>query len=163
RQIGHTLNNMGLVYTQMECYDDARAAYEEAVVHCRLAGDVPHRLLALNSSVSLLIAQGQIDRAEAVAGAVLCEARDAGDQRALGETFKNLGVICRSRGDTVAAEGHLQAAFENALRREDLLLAAETATEQAELFEKMAKNRETLQALSLSHRLFTRLRAQGKL
>jgi len=76
--------------------------------------------------VSLLIAQGQIDRAEAVAGAVLCEARDAGDQRALGETFKNLGVICRSRGDTVAAEGHLQAAFENALRREDLLLAAET-------------------------------------
>ncbi|HEY6830655.1 MAG TPA: tetratricopeptide repeat protein, partial [Gemmatimonadaceae bacterium] len=58
RQIGHTLNNMGLVYTQMECYDDARAAYDEAVVHCRAAGDVPHRLLALNSSVSLLIAQG---------------------------------------------------------------------------------------------------------
>jgi Flp pilus assembly protein TadD len=25
RQIGHTLNNMGLVYTQMECFDDARA------------------------------------------------------------------------------------------------------------------------------------------
>jgi putative nucleotidyltransferase with HDIG domain len=163
RQIGHTLNNMGLVYTQMECYDDARAAYEEAVVHCRVAGDVPHRLLALNSSVSLLIAQGDIDRAAAIAGALLHEARDAGDQRALGETFKNLGVICRSRGDIDAAEGHLQAAFENALRREDLLLAAETATEQAELFEKMTKNRETLQALSMSHRLFTRLRAERNL
>jgi len=163
RQIGHTLNNMGLVYTQMECFDDARAAYEEAVVHCRVAGDIPHRLLALNSSVTLLIAQGEIDRAAAVAGAVLSEARDAGDQRALGETFKNLGVICRWRGETAAAEGHLQAAYENALRREDLLLAAETAREQAELFETMTKNRETLQALSMSHRLFSRLRAERNL
>jgi putative nucleotidyltransferase with HDIG domain len=113
--------------------------------------------------VTLLIAQGEIDRAAAVAGAVLSEARDAGDQRALGETFKNLGVICRSRGETAAAEGHLQAAYENALRREDLLLAAETAREQAELFETISKNRETLQALSMSHRLFSRLQAERNL
>ena len=163
RQIGHTLNNMGLVYTQMESFDDARAAYDEAVVHCRVAGDVPHRLLALNSSVSLLIAQGDIDRAASVAGAVLAEANDAGDQRALGETFKNLGVICRSRGEYAAAARHLQDAYENAVRRQDLLLAAETAREQAELYETMTKSRETLQALSLSHRLFTRLRAERNL
>ena len=35
RQIGHALNNMGLVYTQLERFDEAQAAYEEAVVHCR--------------------------------------------------------------------------------------------------------------------------------
>ena len=46
------------------------------------------------------------------------------------------------------------------MRREDLLLAAETAREQAELYEMMGKNREMLQALSLSHTLFTKLRAQ---
>jgi putative nucleotidyltransferase with HDIG domain len=43
------------------------------------------------------------------------------------------------------------------------LLAAETAREQAELSELMGKNRETLQSLSLSHRLFTQLRAQRNL
>jgi tetratricopeptide (TPR) repeat protein len=128
-----------------------------------MAGDVPHRLLALNSSVSLLIAQGDIERAATVAGALLSEARDAGDQRALGETFKNLGVICRWQGDTEAAAGHLRAAFENALRREDLLLAAETAHRAGRALREMTKNRETLQALSTSHRLFTRLRAERNL
>ncbi|HWH53213.1 MAG TPA: HD-GYP domain-containing protein, partial [Gemmatimonadaceae bacterium] len=53
--------------------------------------------------------------------------------------------------------------YDNAMRREDLLLAAETVSEQAELFERMGKNRETLQALSLSHNLFTKLRAQRNL
>jgi putative nucleotidyltransferase with HDIG domain len=49
------------------------------------------------------------------------------------------------------------------MRREDLLLAAETAREQAELFERLGRNRDTLQALSLSHKLFTRLRAERNL
>jgi putative nucleotidyltransferase with HDIG domain len=64
------------------------------------------------------------------------------------------------RGDLEESERHLTAAYENAMRREDLLLAAESMREQAELFELMGKSRETLQALSASHRLFTKLRAQ---
>ena len=38
---------MGLVYTQLDRLDEAQAAYDEAIVHCDAAGDVPHRLLAL--------------------------------------------------------------------------------------------------------------------
>jgi putative nucleotidyltransferase with HDIG domain len=49
------------------------------------------------------------------------------------------------------------------MAREDLSLAAETAREQAELFLALGRNRDTLQALSTSHRLFTKLRARRDL
>src|SRR3569623_2386581 len=67
------------------------------------------------------------------------------------------------RGHLEEAEVQLATAFEDAIRREDLLLAAETEREQAVVYEALDKGRETLQALSQSHRLFTKLRAQRDL
>ena len=161
--LGPVLNNMGLVYTQLERLDDAQAAYEEALSHCDATGDAHHRLLALINSTDLWLARGDMSRASGLCRTVLSEATAADDQRALGETHKYLGIIARSHGDHGEAESHLRNAYSNAMHREDLLLAAETAREQAELYELMGKNRDTLQALSLSHQLFTRLRAQRKL
>jgi len=161
--VGPVLNNMGLVYTQLDRLDEAQAAYDEAVQHCKAAGDRPHRLLALINSTNLWIARGDIERAAALCETVLAEATRANDARALGETYKHLGVIARMRGDVENAERQLFAAYNSAMEREDLLLAAESAREQAELYELMGKNRETLQALMRSHRLFTKLRAQRNL
>jgi putative nucleotidyltransferase with HDIG domain len=161
--VGPVLNNMGLVYTQLEQFENAQAAYDEAVAHCDSTGDAINRLLALINSTDLWLARGDITRAATLCDQVLVEATAATDQRALGETHKFMGIIARTRGNLEDAEAHLSAAFDNATRREDLLLAAETAREQADLSELMGKNRETLQALSLSHRLFTQLRAQRNL
>jgi putative nucleotidyltransferase with HDIG domain len=158
--LGPVLNNMGLVYTQLDRLDEAQAAYEEAVTHCDACGDVTHRLLALINSTALWLARGDIDRAALLCHTVLADAIEAGDQRSLSETYRHLGVIARLRGAYDDSERHLALAFEIATNREDSLLAAETAREQAELYERMGKNREMLQALSLSHRLFGKLRAQ---
>ena len=163
RQVGHALNNLALVYTQVGRLDEAQAAYDEAIVLCRAAGDVPHRLLTVTNAARLHLVRGDVDTAEALCNSVLPEATDAGDERALGETYKHLGVIARSRGDYASAEQHLGAAYDSAMRREDLLLAGEAAREQAELFELMNKSRETLQALTQSHRLFTKLESQRNL
>jgi putative nucleotidyltransferase with HDIG domain len=163
RQVGHALNNMALVYMHLGRLDEAQAAYDEAIVLCRAAGDVPHRLLALTNAARLHLVRGDVNAAEALCQSILPEATDAGDERALGETYKHLGVIARGRGDYDGAERHLAAAYDNAIRREDLLLAGETAREQAELFELMNKNRETLQALTQSHRLFSKLESQRNL
>jgi putative nucleotidyltransferase with HDIG domain len=163
RQVGHLLNNMGLVYTQLDQLAEAQAAYEESVVHCRAAGDTPNRLLATVNSANLWLARGEVDRADALCREVVAEAQEVGHHRALGEAFKHLGVISRARGEMQRAQAHFDAAYENAMVREDLLLAAETAREQAELFELMSKNRETLQALSRSHSLFSRLRSRRRL
>ncbi len=157
--LGPVLNNMGLAYTQLDRLDEAQAAYDEALTHCDVSGDVTHRLLALINSTELWLARGDIDRAEALCLTVLAEAGEVNDQRALAETNRYLGVIARMRGDMPQAEQRLSDAYADAMRREDLLLAAETAREQAALFEMTDKNAQMLQALSLSHRHFTRLRA----
>src|SRR5205085_5114905 len=138
-------------YTQLDRLDEAHAAYDEAIVHCDAVGDSIHRLLALVNSTDLWLARGDIRRAAALCDTVLFEATAASDQRALGETYKYMGIIARTRHDFADAERHLGRALENATRREDLLLAAETSREQAELYEVIGKNRETLQALSRSH------------
>src|SRR6185436_3137076 len=161
--LGPVLNNMGLVYTQLDRLDEAHAAYDEAIVHCDAVGDATHRLLALVNSTDLWIARGDIRRASALCDTVLFEATAANDQRALGETFKYMGVIARTRGTLDDSERHLGRALENAMQREDLLLAAETSREQAELYELMGKNKETLQSLSRSHQFYTKFRAQGHL
>ncbi len=157
------LNNMGLVYTQLDRLDEAQAAYDEALVHCDASGDVTHRLLALINSTDLWLARGNVQRASALCDTVFAEAGAAADQRALGETYKYLGVIARTRGALDDAEKHLARAYGSATQREDLLLAAETSREQAELYERMGRNRDTLQALSRSHKLFAKLRAQRNL
>jgi putative nucleotidyltransferase with HDIG domain len=161
--LGHVLNNMGLAYTQLDRLDEAQAAYDEALVHCDATGDTTHRLLALINSTHLWLARGDVNRAAALCRTVLAEATTVGDQRALAETYKHLGVIARTRGDYAEAEIQLANAYEDAVKRGDLVLAAESAREQAELYELMGKNRETLQSLSLSHALFSKMRAQHNL
>jgi putative nucleotidyltransferase with HDIG domain len=162
-RLGPVLNNMGLVYTQLDRLDEAHAAYDEAVTHCDATGDVPNRLLSLINSTNLWLARGEIDRAADLCSKVLAEATAVSDQRALAETFKHMGVIARARGSFDESERQLLAAYDGAMKREDLLLAAETAREQAILYETMDKSQETLRALSQSHRLFTKLRAQRDL
>ncbi|HVX39693.1 MAG TPA: HD domain-containing phosphohydrolase [Gemmatimonadaceae bacterium] len=157
--IGPVLNNMGLVYTHLERLDEAQAAYDEAIVHCHQTGDIPHLLLALINSTDLWLARGDVERAAVLCDTVLAHATAVKDERALAETFKHLGIIARVRGELDQAERRFASACEYATSRDDLLLAAETAREQAELYEQMGRNRETLQALAQSHRLFTRLRA----
>jgi len=161
--LGALLNNMGLVYTQLDRLDEAQAAYDEALQHCDAAGDGANRLLALVNSTDLWLARGEIRRAAALCDTVLFEATAGNDQRALGETYKYMGVIARIRGELDDSERQLGRALENATRRGDLLLAAETSREQAELYERMGKNRETLQALSRSHQSYTKLRSQSQL
>jgi putative nucleotidyltransferase with HDIG domain len=161
--VGPLLNNMGLAYTQLERYDEAHAAYDEAVACCSSTGDSTNRLLALINSTDLWLARGDIDRAEALCDTVMSEVAQSTDQRALGETHKYMGIIARTRGELERAESHFERAYMHATRREDLLLAAETARERAELSELMGRNRETLQSLSLSHRLFTQLKSQRNL
>lgn len=161
--LGPVLNNMGLVYTNLDRLDEANAAYDEALEHCSATNDTPNRLLALINSAALWLARGDIDRAENLCQTVVSEATAVGDHRSLAEASKHMGVIARMRGDLAEGERRLAVAYDDAIRREDLLLAAETAREQALLYETMDKSRDTLKALSQSHRLFTKLRAQRDL
>jgi putative nucleotidyltransferase with HDIG domain len=157
--VGPLLNNIGLAYTTLHRWEEAERAYEEALRETVSSGDhVSMRIIEVNQ-VDLFIACGDVSRAFILGEHVRREATAAGDRRALGEVSKHLGVLARLRADMQAAESLLEAAYENSMTREDLLLAAETAREQAELYEQLGRNRETLRALGLSHRHFSQLKA----
>ena len=122
-------------------------------MHCDATGDAPHRLLAL---VELGATCGSCAatsmRAEALCDSVLLEATDGGRPT-------------RARRDVQAPGRHRararrlrRAPSATSPRRTTTRCAAriccspaETSREQAELFELMGKNRETLQALTQSH------------
>jgi putative nucleotidyltransferase with HDIG domain len=161
--VGPVQNNIAMTYAALRKWPDAEAAYEIALQESQKTGDTAARRIIEVNQVDMWIARGDLARAAMLGGKVRNEAVGAGDQRALGEISKLMGVIARSRGELVEAERCLAAAYDNATRREDLLLAAETAREQAELYELTGKNRETLRALGLSHRLFTKLKAARNL
>jgi putative nucleotidyltransferase with HDIG domain len=157
------LSNIGMVYAGLGRFPEAETAYTEALAISAGAGDTWTRLMVEVNRVALLIAQWDFNGARAVCERILQEAGALEETRLLAETYKHCGVIARETGSLADADRYLRLAYDQAMVREDLLLAAETAREQAELFLQLGRNRETLQSLSASHRLFTRLRAQRDL
>ena len=161
--IGKLLANMGLAYADLERWDEAEHIYQEALAICAACGDVSTALMVEGNRAESQIARGMFTEARLVCERVLRRAQALSDARAVAEAQKHLGVVARELGQHEAAERYLRSAFESASGREDLLLAAEVAREQAELYTALRRERETLQALNTSHRLFSRLRAQRDL
>ncbi|HKO16320.1 MAG TPA: HD domain-containing phosphohydrolase [Gemmatimonadaceae bacterium] len=161
--IGKLLGNMGLAYTHLERWAEAERIYQEALAICAACGDVTTALMVEGNRAEAQIARGLYTEAELVCDRVLRRARTLNDTRAIAESQKYLGVVMRETQRPDEAERYLREAMDGAMSREDLLLAAEVAREQAELFSSLRRERETLQALNASHRLFTRLRAERAL
>jgi len=153
------LNNMAMVHMTLHHWSDAERCYSEAFDHATRSGDAAAARMIDVNRVEMWILRNDIPKAASLAERALRSAIAAGDHRAKDEMAKHLGTIARIRGNYPEAERRLDAAFDGAMKRQDLLLAAETAAGQAELYELMGKNQETLRALGLSHRLFTKLKA----
>jgi putative nucleotidyltransferase with HDIG domain len=161
--VGPVLNNMAMVYVSLQRWAEAERCYAEAFEHATRTGvSAAARMIDVNR-VEMWILRGDIGKAASLAEKALKSATLADDNRAKDEMAKHLGTIARIRSNYPLSETWLESAFEGAMKREDLLLAAETAREQAELYERMGKNQETLRALGLSHRLFAKLQAARSL
>jgi putative nucleotidyltransferase with HDIG domain len=121
------------------------------------------RLMVDLNRVALRVARAEYADAGSLCAEVLADAEELSEKRIIAEAFKHQGVIARETRDYIEAERLLTLAFDQAMEREDLLLAAESAREQAELYLALGRNRDTLKALSLSHRLFSQLHARRDL
>lgn len=159
-ELARQLSNIGLAYAKLGRSDEADAAYSEALAIAHDCGDTWTRLMVELNRVDLLIARADYGEARKTCDRILTEAGDLHETRLLAETYKHCGVIARATNSFGDAEHFLGLAYEQAMAREDLLLAAETVREKAELYLALGRNRDTLQALSLSHALFTKLRAR---
>lgn len=157
------LNNLGMVLTDLERWDDANAAYVEALEFCARTGNRGVEVVVEVNRAEMLVAQGSFLEAEKTCQSAFDHMHALGDLRAAGDMLKLQGVIARELENYPAAEEHFERAGEHAEERKDLLLAAEVAREQAVLFWRQKRSRETLVALNRAHRIFTRLRARRDL
>jgi putative nucleotidyltransferase with HDIG domain len=144
-------------------WEEAERIYLEALAMCAACGDVRTSFMIEINRAEAQIGRRRLADAQVISQRVLRRARALNDVRAIASAQKNLGVVAREQGTLDTAEHYLGEAFASASTREDLLLAAEVAREQAELYSVMRRERQTLQALNTSHRLFSELRAQRDL
>ena len=163
RDVCVALNNLGMVYTDTERWEDAEFAYREAIELVRDLGDVALRVQVEVNIVEMWVARGNLVRARQAADAAIALASEMGEEHVPGDAYRLMGVIARESGDLERADALLEHAAAIASARQDMLLLAETSREQAEVHRRQGRNRETLQALNRAHQLFTQLRARRDL
>ena len=159
--IGKLLANMGMAYADSSAGRRPSESTQEALAICAACGDVQHRAHDRGQPRRSADRARPLPEARLVCERVLRRAQALNDARAVAEAQKHLGVISRETGRLDDADSFLRIAFASATTREDLSARRRSrAREQAELYSVMRRERETLQALNTSHRLFGELRAQ---
>jgi putative nucleotidyltransferase with HDIG domain len=161
----HVLNNVGMVLTDLGRWEDAEAAYTSACEACVSSDDRELlRRIEVNQA-ELWIARNELVKARERCEQLLSDAQHDRSASApwLGEVYKHYGVVCREQRQLERADDWFARAARVADGAHDLLLAAETAREQAELYWVQARNADTLQALNAAHEWFSQLRAERDL
>lgn len=156
------LNNMGMVYTDLSEWTNAGDAYDQARLASIAAGDSVYQKRIEVNQIELWIARRDLTMARERCEDLVNDAAHASAPW-LGEVYKHFGVICREQCELDRADECLERAANIAAATRDVLLAAETAREQAELYWLQSRNADTLQALNRAHGLFTALRAERDL
>jgi diguanylate cyclase (GGDEF)-like protein len=163
KEVLMALNNMGMLCTDLERWDDASRAFEEAVQIADALGDIPARILLEVNSAALEIARGNYEAARSACELAMALSAQTQDRIAEGEIHKHFGAVARELGELTLAEEHLNRAQAVAVERRDLLLSAETAREHAELCRRQNRHRDALMHLNRGHRLFSQLSAKREL
>ncbi len=163
KEVLTALNNMGILCTDLERWDDAARAFEEAVQIADALGDIPSRIMIEVNRAELAIGRGDFAAARTACELAKRLSSQTQDGFALGEIEKHCGTVAREMGELSAAEEHLERAQRIAVERRDLLLSAETAREHAELCRKQGRHRDGLMHLNRGHRIFSQLNAKRDL
>jgi putative nucleotidyltransferase with HDIG domain len=160
RYLGHVLNNIGMVHTDLRQWEEAESIFAEAAeVAERLAEPAARVMVEVNRS-ELNILRGDLFRARESCDAAFELATRYEHQAGLCEVYKNYGIIFREMGKNNLAEAHLTRAAELAERLVNPLLVGEVQREIARVFRALDRNTEALQALNYAHRVFNELRAR---
>lgn len=160
----HVLNNIGMVCTDLGQWEDADVAYVAACDACVRSGETGLLRRVEVNQVELWIARKEITRARERCESLLQHASpEQNSSPWIGDVYKHYGVICREELQYDHADRWFGMAARAARDAHDLLLSAETAREQAELYWAQSRNTDTLQALNAAHNWFSQLRAERDL
>jgi putative nucleotidyltransferase with HDIG domain len=157
------LCNLGQLNTQAGHLDAANRDLLEARELSTVIGDRSMLITIEIHLAKLRIKQGDLANARSTCERVRAIVAQIRDSREAGEAQYVYGLVERASGDASAAEAHFLRAEEIALERSDMILQGEIARELSDLYRSQGRNRQTLQRLNQSHRLFAQLRARREL
>ena len=163
RDVCAALNNLGMLHADLHQWEAAARRYEEAQGIAEALGDLELRVKLAANVAEMCVARGDYDAAQAACDRARAVLSTVPDAAAACDVEKVSGVVARERGDFDAAQEHLARAAALADARKDLLLAAETARERAELYRRQGRNAQMLGCLNEAHALFAQLRARRDL
>jgi putative nucleotidyltransferase with HDIG domain len=158
---GQILNNIGLTYVELGELGDAEAAYAEAERAFGVEGDKARQLDLAVNQIQLYIMARRFEEAGAASARLLSLAEGDG-QPWRGEVFRHVGVIAREQSDFARAAEYLTRAEQHAALAGDVLLKADVAEQQAELYWAQKRHREMLQSLNEAHAHYSQLKAQHR-
>ncbi len=156
------LNNLGMLHADLQQWGAASERYAEGVQIAGVLGDRETLLLLEGNIAELHVARGDFAAARAACARARGHASSM-RETAVGDVERISGIIARETGDLAAAHAHLERAAQLAEQGSNLLLAAETAREHADVYRRESRNAQMLQALNQAHRLFAQLRARRDL
>ena len=157
------LNNLGMANMALGRLDAADEAFTEALTIANALGGLSFRISLEVNCAALQIEKRDFVEAKRRCDRAMALAEHLDDARANGEAEKVYGIIAREMGDLAGAEVHLTTARRMAASAVDLALEGDSNRELAELFGRLGRNREMLQALNRAHGCFTQLRARHEL
>lgn len=163
RDVCAALNNLGMLHADLQQWEAAARRYEEARGIADKLGDLELRVKLAANIAEMCVAQGDFAAAQAACDRAREVLASGPEAAAACDVEKVSGVVARERGDFAAAHVHFGRAAALADARKDLLLAAETSRERAELFRREGRNAQMLQCLNEAHALFGQLRARRDL
>src|SRR5205823_3963013 len=99
KQVCIALNNMGMLCTDLERWDDAHRAFEEAVQISDALGDIPARILLEVNRAELELGRGNHADARTACELAQTLSQQAQDGQALGDIEKMLGAVARELGE----------------------------------------------------------------
>ena len=157
------LNGVGLALVALGRLDAAEDAFAEALTIANALGGLAIRVSLEINQTALQLEKGDLDEANRRCESASTLATHRGDTHASAEVSKLQGIIARETGDLAQAEAHLTRARELTSAVQDLELEGDVNRELADLFNRVGRSRETLQALNRAHACFTRLGARHQL
>ena len=157
------LNNLGMANMALGRLDAAEEAFAEALTTANALGGLSTRVQLEVNSAALQIEKRDFEEARRRCDRAMALAKHLDEARANGEASKVYGIIARETGDLAGAETHLVAARDISAAAKDLALEGDANRELAELYGRLGRNRETLQALNRAHACFTQLRSRHEL
>jgi putative nucleotidyltransferase with HDIG domain len=158
-----TLVNLGLLHMHQGRYGEADRRFAEAREVAQVIGETGMLITIELDVAKLRVRQQRPAEARELARRARQLARRTGTAQADGDAEHVEGLVACALGELAEAESRFLKAEEVALQRSDLILEGETARELAALYRQQGRNRQTLQRLNQSHRIFTQLRARREL